>query len=287
MSDLLSSGGALGTGLMNYLSAISANENARKQNATTDKWGPLLALNTHGGGTPQTKVPSASFAQQMGPALASMINIMGSSSVGGSPEATSGVGPVADPSQYGAMLGGMAGGGKVPGNCNPWKYAMGGMTMPPRAPMIRSVNPMKRPAMPSMPRYASGGQMGDDGTAPTSDSGGSSKKDSSGGGLSSLTSLLPLLAMLASDGGKVPGTANVPGDSPLNDNKLIAASPGEIVLPRSVSQAGMNGKKWKVAAYLNEVKKHGPGPLPVKDANKPTSSSMSPWAAMCSGGGVR
>jgi hypothetical protein len=39
------------------------------------------------------------------------------------------------------------------------------------------------------------------------------------------------------DGGKIPGKAKVPGDSPKNDTKLIAASPGEVVLPRSVTQS--------------------------------------------------
>lgn len=37
-------------------------------------------------------------------------------------------------------------------------------------------------------------------------------------------------------GGPVPGMAQVPGDSPQNDTQLAKLSPGEIVLPRSVTQ---------------------------------------------------
>jgi hypothetical protein len=40
-------------------------------------------------------------------------------------------------------------------------------------------------------------------------------------------------AMLASHGAQVPGVANVPGDSPVNDTVNAKLSPGEIVIPRS------------------------------------------------------
>lgn len=41
----------------------------------------------------------------------------------------------------------------------------------------------------------------------------------------------------AAHGAMIPGKANTPGDSPKNDTVDIKASPGEIVLPRSVAQA--------------------------------------------------
>jgi hypothetical protein len=61
------------------------------------------------------------------------------------------------------------------------------------------------------PGFAAGGMVGDDG--PSSDLG------------------RALMGMTG--GGTVPGTPTVPGDSPQNDTVPIAASPGEIVIPRS------------------------------------------------------
>lgn len=82
----------------------------------------------------------------------------------------------------------------------------------------------------------------------------------------------------AAGGMMVPGKAPMPGDSTANDTVPVMASPGEGIVPRSVMK---NPNKWKVAAYLNEVKKHGPGPLPVKKSgDAPKSKSINPWAAM-------
>ena len=44
-------------------------------------------------------------------------------------------------------------------------------------------------------------------------------------------------------GGPVPGTPMVPGDSPRNDTQLAKLSPGEIVLPRSVTQPAPDPNK--------------------------------------------
>lgn len=63
-------------------------------------------------------------------------------------------------------------------------------------------------------------------------------QQSGGGGgdmMSSAMSMLPMLAMLASKGGPVPGKAKVPGDSYENDTVPARLSPKEIVLPRSVT----------------------------------------------------
>lgn len=225
MADLLSGmgssagAGGLGLGLMDYISAIQANKNARAQNATTDKWGPLLALYTHGGGTPQVKVPKASFANIMEPYLANTMNV-GANLRSQIPTKT-----IGDPSQFN-NVGDMMGGDQAEGAAlapNMMMAAGGGF----------------------IPKYLSGGS--------------------------------------------IPGRAQVPGNSPLNDTKMIQGSPGEVILPRTVAKAGMNGAPWKVAAYLQAVKKHGPGPMPVKQnyANKqdqPMSGSMSPWQAMAGGG---
>lgn len=37
------------------------------------------------------------------------------------------------------------------------------------------------------------------------------------------------------DGGKIPGQPEVPGDSKENDKVHIMASPGEVVIPRSIA----------------------------------------------------
>lgn len=247
MADLLSGAGtggglaSLGTGLMNYISGIQSNRNARAQNATTDKWGPLLALNTHGGGTPQLQVPKASFAAIMGPALSSAIN----AGAGNSPQ-TGIVGSSSNFSDTGSPMAGGQGEDLNPAMMS----AAGGGKVPMRG-------------------YAGGGQNA-----------------------STALKMLPMIMMAADGGGQVPGQAKVYGDSPMNDTQLTATSPGEVILPRSVSKAGMNGNKWKVAAYMNEVKKHGPGPMPIKGQNystkqdKPQSNSMSPWKAMAGGGKV-
>lgn len=43
--------------------------------------------------------------------------------------------------------------------------------------------------------------------------------------------------MKAAFGAKVPGAPKVPGDSPRNDTVIAKVSPGEVILPRSVSTA--------------------------------------------------
>lgn len=76
----------------------------------------------------------------------------------------------------------------------------------------------------------------------------SSSKDSgggSGGGMGSMLSMLALLSkggsvngeMLAAQGKRVPGKADVKGDSLKNDKVKALLSPGEIVIPRSIANA--------------------------------------------------
>lgn len=47
-----------------------------------------------------------------------------------------------------------------------------------------------------------------------------------------------------SKGGIIPGKAEVKGDSPKNDKVLIAASPGEVVIPRSIAKDGDKAKEF-------------------------------------------
>lgn len=54
-----------------------------------------------------------------------------------------------------------------------------------------------------------------------------------------------IAAAAASRGGKVPGQANVSGDSLRNDTVPIEASPGEIIVPRSITQGPNAGEKAK------------------------------------------
>lgn len=49
-------------------------------------------------------------------------------------------------------------------------------------------------------------------------------------------------ALMASTGGKVPGAAPFKGDTTLNDIVPIQASPGEVVVPRTLAKAGTGGQ---------------------------------------------
>jgi hypothetical protein len=61
-----------------------------------------------------------------------------------------------------------------------------------------------------------------------------------------------------SAGGKVPGKAAVKGNSYSNDTTLAMVSPGEIVIPRSITQ-GENAPEKAAAFVAKELAKHGKG----------------------------
>lgn len=93
----------------------------------------------------------------------------------------------------------------------------------------------------------------------------------SGGGAALASSLAPKKAhggeITMLDGGGVPGEAQVSGDSEKNDTVEALLSPGEIVLPRSVTQ-GPDMEK-KVIEFLKHIKKSkGHGYSDVADAKK-------------------
>lgn len=60
-------------------------------------------------------------------------------------------------------------------------------------------------------------------------------------------------AILMRKGGRVPGRASVPGNSPRNDTVPAMVSPGEVVLPRTVAMAGDAPKR--AAAFVAALKK--------------------------------
>ena len=63
------------------------------------------------------------------------------------------------------------------------------------------------------------------------------------GGAGSLTYGLDTAAPVATAwGGKIPGSAPVRGDSPINDTQMIKTSPGEVVVPRSLAMGGTKGQ---------------------------------------------
>jgi hypothetical protein len=57
--------------------------------------------------------------------------------------------------------------------------------------------------------------------------------------------------MAAAHGGRVPGKANVAGDSPENDSELVAMSPDEVAVPRSLS---LHGSEKEIGHFV----KHAP-----------------------------
>ena len=83
-------------------------------------------------------------------------------------------------------------------------------------------------------------------------------------------------AQLKANGGKVPGTAKVPGDSPQNDTVKTMLSPGEVVIPRSVMQSKDPAKEAAkfVADHLKKSGKSSEGsPEDFKAALKKAISS--------------
>ncbi len=71
-----------------------------------------------------------------------------------------------------------------------------------------------------------------------------------GGGLPGLGGGIPGLSM--DDGGSVPGQAMVQGNSEQNDRIPALLSPGEVVLPRSVTVGG--DTEAKALAFLRHLK---------------------------------
>lgn len=88
--------------------------------------------------------------------------------------------------------------------------------------------------------------------------------------------MLPML-MALQQGGPVPGKAQVSGNSVANDKVPALLSPGEIVLPRSVTQGGNIEKK--AIEFLRHLKKGKKGFNEVIEARH--------TKRMCGGGKVK
>jgi hypothetical protein len=69
----------------------------------------------------------------------------------------------------------------------------------------------------------------------------------------SISIILP--GAFAASGGQVPGHASVPGDSYANDTVQARLSPGEIVLPKSVTDDPDAAEKAKL--FVQAIEKQG------------------------------
>lgn len=87
-------------------------------------------------------------------------------------------------------------------------------------------------------------------------------------------------------GGRVPGVAAVPGDSKKNDTVKAMLSPGEEVLPRSVTQS--SDPVSKAAQFVKHLQdKKESGYSKVADAKKSLKERVEQLEKLCSGGMVK
>lgn len=121
----------------------------------------------------------------------------------------------------------------------------------------------------------------------------SSGKSSGGGGAGAIAGLAALLAKGGSvpystallKGGSVPGKASVRGDSKKNDTQPTLLSPGEEVLPRSITMAKNAPEKAKeFVAHLQASKKGKGGYGDVVSAKKSLKDRVEHLEKLCGGG---
>ncbi len=92
------------------------------------------------------------------------------------------------------------------------------------------------------------------------------------------------------DGGKVPGKAKVEGNSLKNDTEKTLLSPGEVVLPRSVTQspdAAKKAEEFMKHIQDEDQKKNGKGYAGVISAKKSLKDRVEHLEKMCMGGYAR
>lgn len=112
--------------------------------------------------------------------------------------------------------------------------------------------------------YAYGGEteIGDVGKSDIGEIGTSLNKDEGinvpekKNGLGGLVSTVGSIASLFQHGGRVPGRASLPGDHLENDTVDAKLSPGEIVLPRSVTQT--EDAPERAAKFVEAIRQHQP-----------------------------
>ena len=83
-------------------------------------------------------------------------------------------------------------------------------------------------------------------------------KDSTGGALGTIASIIEMV----DKGGRVPGKPIVPGDHLINDRVPAMLSPGEIVLPRSVTKGP--APEERAAGFVKGVESSRSHPIPAK-----------------------
>jgi len=86
------------------------------------------------------------------------------------------------------------------------------------------------------------------------------------------------------EGGVIPGHATVKGDSYANDKVPAILSPGEVVLPRSISKDGDKAKEFVEALRKKQGKAHEAGFGKVLAAHKAMHERISQLEKMCYGG---
>lgn len=100
---------------------------------------------------------------------------------------------------------------------------------------------------------------------------------------------LTAVSAAMADGGIIPGMAKVPGDSPMNDEVPIMASPGEIVIPRSAAKNPALAKDF-IDALKNKSKLEA-GEEPsfghVLAAQRHMHGRLSALEQLCYGGMVK
>lgn len=128
---------------------------------------------------------------------------------------------------------------------------------------------------------------------PSSSGGGAWAQPSKGGGSGLAGGLMALLSKGGDipfsnkllKGGDVPGKASVKGDSPKNDNQPTLLSPGEEVLPRSITMAkDAPAKAAAFVAHLQKNKKGKGGYGDVIGAKKNLEDRVKHLEKLCSGG---
>lgn len=182
---------------------------------------------------------------------------------------------------FGSMLSGISSlGGLLYKGGEVKKMATGGMMMGPpeggtsieperiELPVLQTAAPTADPVAAINTNYSQGA-AGAPSLAPGPaspgvqvDWGGKSKGGGGGGGLGSMAGMLAALK----SGGQVGGQAEVEGNSEKNDTVPALLSPGEIVLPRSVTQSPDMEKK--AIEFLRHVKAKKSGYGGVLDARK-------------------
>lgn len=162
-----------------------------------------------------------------------------------------------------AITGMFGGGGGAPDNSTAGAAAAnpsvggGGMGIPAISPALAEGGTVPHPSQ----CYADGGSVNPNSLLYPSETEGPppappQQSSGGGGGMGSIMSMLPMLAMLAANGGKVPGKSKYPGNDYRNDKVHALLSPGEIVLPHTVTQHG-NAPEMAKLFVENEMRKQG------------------------------